>query len=188
MSVIAVKVYQNQIVIGSDSYARYENVQAPVQKGDSFDKILFSHNKKVVVGGTGTLEELRMLVYYIEDHALPGDIDQKKLFDWFIEYYKYRNRICESTTGAKDCDSNFLLICQDHCFYIERLFIVEIDTCFAIGGAREPALAVLHADTLGVPEALEAACYLNGFCCKPIVVYTISKNEKAEDIKAEIIR
>ena len=165
MSVVAVKIYDKEIVMSADSIIVHgESDKSPVGKGKIFDV------NGMLIGTSGYAYEGVYLSLFAENHT-PLDATERAMTEFFAEFanWKYTqygaSRIIENT---------YLIAYKDKVFFINGNYIGEVKDFYAIGAGSYYAEAALY---LGhTPrEAVEVACALCCFVSDPIITKTMSK-------------
>ena len=158
MSVVCAKVFKDKIVIAADSI-----VVSGWTKDTKQDFIKLKKINDMIIGGSGYCEEQSIMWHYMKTHR-PNDNSEKSVLDFMVEFAKWKDEY----SGNKTVQNNYILAFDGKLFFIEGLFVKEVNDFCAIGAGRDFALAALH---LGHPpkEATKVACELSCFVAEPII-------------------
>lgn len=156
MSVIAVKLEDNNISVAADSI---------LIKGD-MKKTNFQKIQKIndmIVGGCGSAEELSLFFLFVQEHVLT-DVSVKGVTDYMFEFSCFK----ETYTDKKELENEYIICYDKRVFEASGLFVQEIFEFTALGEGEPFALAALK---LGhtVKEAVQVACAFCTNVSEPIV-------------------
>lgn len=168
MSVVAARVYDNQIVIAADSIL----IKGESKRNANFSK-LFEYNG-MIIGGSGSAEELSLMRHYAQAHK-PTAATEKAVLEFFIEFARWKNEM----NLEMEIQSEYLLAYEGHLFEIESLFVHEVLDYVAIGAGEEFATAALYLKHTP-KEAVKVACDLSCFVCEPITECIMRKERKGD--------
>lgn len=156
MSVVAVKIYQNEIVMAADPITLRGQDATPVGSGK-----LFGING-MLIGGSGLAAENVYMRLFAENHC-PLDATERDVAQFLAEFSAFKY----SLTGEKEITNSFLLAYKKKCFYINQNYIGEVKDFYAIGAGADYADAAFY---LGhsPKEAVETACALCCYVAGPI--------------------
>ena len=168
MSVVAAKVYDNQITIAADSIL----IKGEKKRNTNFSK-LFEYNG-MIIGGTGSAEELSLMRHYMQAHK-PASATEKDVLDFIIEFARWKNEM----NLEMEIENEYLLAYEGHLFEIEALFVHEVFDFVAIGAGEDFATAALYLKHTP-KEAVKVACDLSCFVCEPITECIMRKERKGD--------
>lgn len=170
MSVVAVKVTKDEIVIGSDSQTT-SWMTADINKFAKMRKI----SDDLVISHVGLAADFALLREFVRTNQ-PRNNSEDGILEFFTKFYKYLKDM-SMNLNSKPCSSAFIIVYKQKAYTLENYYIKEITDFDAIGSGGDNALTALH---LGhsVKESIEIACDLNIYCEKPINIITIKKNKK----------
>lgn len=168
MSVVAVKKYDNKIVVAADSQITYGGTNRKFT-----DVKMRKINSDLIVGVTGTAETCGLLWIYFETHSLEPVSCEKTIMNFITDFSKWR----EDYAGGNCLDSNFIIVYKDKIFEVYGFSILEIKDYTSIGSGYQMALAALY---LGhsPKEAVKVACDLTNYVGEPIKEEVIKLNIK----------
>ena len=173
MSVIAAKVYDKEIVLAADSIL----VKGSSKRNSNFSKIIEVND--MIVGGTGSAEEISMMWHYMQTHK-PAGPTEKDVLTFVIEFSQWKDNM----GGGGGLYNSYLLAYKGHLFEIEHMFVHEIIDYIATGAGENFATAALY---LGhsPKEAVKVACDLSCFVCEPIIEYKMPKDGRGYSQQVE---
>jgi len=168
MSIVAVKVYDDKIVVGSDSIMVRGYTQTKSE--NKFSKLVKTND--MIVGAVGAAEEFGLFQIYCSTRK-PERPDESGVLNFFSEFATWKH----GKTGKFNVDNYYILVFDGKAFCIQRFFVEEIVSFQAIGAGTDYALSALH---LGhdVSKSIETACDLSIYCVLPVVEYVWSKKKK----------
>ena len=163
MSVIAARVYNDRIVIASDSIVVKESL-----KRTNFKKLQKINN--IIVGGCGVAEELALFFEFVR-HTPSPEPNIAGLQSYMLQFANMKEYYTKETKS----ECTYLLIVEGKLFEIEGMFVQEVVDYTAIGEGEDYALAALY---LGhtVEEAVKVACDLCCFVSEPIIQFNYPHN------------
>ena len=163
MSIVACKVHDDKIVVGSDS------ILVRGWTKDKFAKL--QEVNDLVIGGVGLAEDIALLMLFCSTRrpALPAN--QTTMLNFWVEFLDWRKGRLDKY-GMDTAE--FIIIFGKKVFRIHGLFIMEIEDFDAIGAGMEYALTALHLDK-DIPEAIEIACELSVYCERPVKVIEVPR-------------
>jgi ATP-dependent protease HslVU (ClpYQ) peptidase subunit len=170
MSVIAVKIESDKILIGSDSQTtRGDYMKYIVEPGGKSCKL--QQFEDLIVGAVGMAKTIQLMGLFLETNKLKNssEIEVVRFFKSFEDWLK-------KEVGDGDIShSSFLIVKDNRVLEFSDYYVREIQDYWAIGSGSVWALPVL---SLGysLPEALEAACKLDLYCSGPIKIIEIPLN------------
>jgi ATP-dependent protease HslVU (ClpYQ) peptidase subunit len=165
MSVIAIKVTDKQIVIGSDTQVTHYGV---FKSNDDDAKLLQFDD--LIIGSAGSCKVFNLLPIFLETNKLKSNSDSD-----IIRFFKnYESWLKKETNVDSIHGNNFLIVKDKKAFEFSNYYLREITDYWAIGSGLPWALAILALD-MTVEKALEASCKLDLYCSKPIKIIEIDK-------------
>ncbi len=171
MSVIAVKVTKDEIVMGADSAFSQGLTTIPVPNAK-----MFIHGP-YTVGVVGTGSFLSVIKLFLEDDEHSSIKSENDMMRFLIRLRDYTKSISYSNGGDTsehdeddEYDENgfsFLLSTGSKVFFCENFMSLEINDYYAIGCGSDFAVAALE---LGhtVEEAVRVACHFSTYCSEPV--------------------
>ena len=164
MSVVAVKVNQNNIEIAADSI---------LVKGDSkrtdtqFHKLVKVND--MIIGSVGSAEELSLFLLFCETHKI-SEAKEKCVLDFMCEFINWKSSMIEGCLIEND----YIIIYNCKAYLVEHLFVKEIFNYEAIGAGEDFATAALYLGK-SAKEAVKVACDLCCYVAEPIIEFKVSK-------------
>lgn len=164
MSVVAVKVEKDKIVIGSDT-----------QVTSGSDKENHSSGKLVMIddmyiGAAGQASELQLYAQFCRNHK-PLSLSERDFLDHIFEFNRW---VLEKKSDYKPYNI-YLIIYQGEAiaFDNENFYYKKITGYYTIGSGQRYAKAAL---SLGhtIKEALETATKHDLYCSEPIEIHEVS--------------
>lgn len=165
MSVVAVKLYADEIEMSADS----------IVVCGSRKELFYGHNTKInqindmIIGTSGTCEESSLMWLYAKNHR-PAAATERDVLDFIMEFADWKR----SRTGNSNIDNHYLLAFGGKAFHIQNYLVLEVDKYSAIGAGADYALAALYLEK-SAPEAVKVACDLSCFVSEPIKTYTMKR-------------
>jgi ATP-dependent protease HslVU (ClpYQ) peptidase subunit len=166
MSVVAVKIYDKEIIMSADSIIVHGDDKTPVGKG----KIVEVNG--MLIGSSGFASEAVHMALFAENHT-PLAMDEREITRWMYEFVMWRAK--EFGVDPKGEYQNcYLIAYKGKAFYCNAGYIGEVTDYFAIGAGDKYANAALY---LGhsPAEAVKVACALNCYVAEPIITKSIAK-------------
>ena len=167
MSVVAVKIYDNSIVMSADSIIIHgETDKTPVGRGKIFEV------NGMLIGTSGYAHEGIHMALFAENHT-PLSMDEREITKWMHEFVMWRTK--EFGIDPKnDYLNSYLIAYKGKVFYCNAGYDGEVTDYFAIGAGEKYANAALY---LGhsPAEAVKVACALSCYVDEPIVTKSIPK-------------
>lgn len=174
MSVVAVKKYEDKIVVAADNI-----VVSGWNRNDGkhFKQVKMEKINDMIIGFSGCLQEGSLFLSYAATHK-PDSSGFKDMLKYAVEFRKWKKDydISEPDNNEKDKIINqYLVVWDGHVFCITGYDLVEIKDYYAIGCGEDFALAALH---LGhsPQEAVKVACDISCFVAEPIIEETMFIN------------
>ena len=93
MSVVAARVHDRKIVVASDSI-----IMRGISKRNNLTKLESING--MIVGGTGTAEELTYMWQYMNTHQ-PASSSERDILDFVIEFSRWKNDMVGSPVVEK---------------------------------------------------------------------------------------
>lgn len=168
MTVVAVKVEKNKVVLSADSACTSGWTTTSNADGKSFAKI-----KKVgdyVIAGAGLCSDVTLLFMYAKTNLIKSN-NEDGVLEWFKDFLNWK----KGKTGSYGLDqTDFILAYNDKAYYFANFLVVEIKEKFAIGSGRDFALAAMHNGAC-TEKAVETACHFDSFCGLPLTTFKTQK-------------
>ncbi len=165
MSVVAVKVYDKEIIMSADSIIVHgEADKTPVGRGKIFEV------NGMLIGTSGFAAEGIHMALFAENHT-PLDMNDRELTKYMHEFAEWR--VKEFGTEKK-IENQYILAYKGKAFYCSGGYIGEIKDFFSIGAGQYYATAALY---LGhsPAESVKVACALSCYVDEPIVTKSIPR-------------
>ena len=162
MSVVAVKITKNKIIVGADSL-----VSGWTQEKDKLAKL--NKVNGMVIGDVGDAQEGGLFLLYCKTRK-PKDASVDSLMEFISEFQTW---MTSKTTETK-LHNQYIIVLDGKAFIMEGFFIKEITDYTAIGAGMDFALSALYLGN-SVKESIKAACHLSVFCEEPINIIEVEK-------------
>lgn len=179
MSVVTAKVYEDKIVMATDSIIAYGWTKtSPVVEKDgkktrNFSKLIEVNG--MLIGGVGSAESIQLMQIFATTVYKPKSSNEKDMLDFVVEFNKWKKDMPAISIDPGDVE--FLIAVDGELFYIGGLYIEHVMNYSAIGAGMDYALAALY---LGhsPAEAAKTACELNCFVSEPVFELTQERKKK----------
>lgn len=173
MSVVAARVHDRKIVVASDSI-----IMRGISKRNNLTKLESING--MIVGGTGTAEELTYMWQYMNTHQ-PASSSERDILDFVIEFSRWKNDM----VGSPVVENEYVMAYQGRLFMISLMYVKEIRDFVAIGAGEDFANVALY---LGhtPEEAVEVACSLSCYVSGPVVRYEMESQLCYESKQCEV--
>ena len=160
MSVVAVKVYKDNIQIAADSIVVYGDSK---KTDGNFSKLVKVND--IIIGFVGTAEEGSLMLHYADTHK-PLSASEKDMLTFMIEFSKWKSDV----GVGSDINNSYIVVYDGKAFYINGMLVYEVDNYEAIGAGMDFANAAMY---LGhtPKEAVKVACELSCWVAEPIVEF-----------------
>ena len=165
MSVVAVKVYDKEIIMSADSIIVHGDTdKTPVGRGKIFEV------NGMLIGTSGYANEGIHMALFAENHT-PLAMNDRELTKWMYEFPDWK---AKEFGVEKKLENQYIIAYKDKCFYCSGGYIGEVNDFFAIGVGQYYASAALY---LGhsPAEAVRVACALSCYVNEPIITKSIPK-------------
>lgn len=165
MSVVAVKIYDKEIIMSADSIIVHgEADKTPVGRGKIFEV------NGMLIGTSGFAHEGIHMALFAENHT-PLTMNDRELTKWMYEFSEWKAK--EFGTDKK-LENQYIIAYKGKVFYCNGAYIGEVKDFFAIGAGQNYATAALY---LGhsPAEAVKVACALSCYVDEPIITKSIPK-------------
>jgi len=163
MSVVAVKITKNKIIVGADSIL----VSGWTQEKDKLAKL--NKVNDMIIGDVGDAQEGGLFLLYCKTRK-PKDASVDSLMEFISEFQTW---MTSKTTETK-LHNQYIIVLDGKAFMMEGFFIKEITDYTAIGAGMDFALSALYLGN-SVKESIKAACHLSVFCEEPINIIEVEK-------------
>lgn len=163
MSVVAVKITKNKIIVGADSIL----VSGWTQEKDKLAKL--NKVNDMIIGDVGDAQEGGLFLLYCKTRK-PKDASVDSLMEFISEFQTW---MTSKTTETK-LHNQYIIVLGGKAFIMEGFFIKEITEYTAIGAGMDFALSALYLGN-SVKESIKAACHLSVFCEEPINIIEAKK-------------
>ncbi len=165
MSVVAVKVHDNNIEFAADSIGIRGGT-----KNTNITKL--AEINQMIIGGVGELQELNLLFIFAQTHS-PLESTEKAIMDFFFEFCKWKKDL----SLGFDCGNNYLFGYKGKAFLIQNLLVKEVQDYEAIGAGMDYSLAALYLNH-SAKEAVKVACALSCYVAEPITIIKMPLSEE----------
>jgi len=163
MSVVAVRVEKDKIIIGADSIL----VNGYTQEKDKLAKLF--QNDWAVVGDVGSAQEGALFQIYTKTRR-PRESSIEGITEFLFEFYQWKKEKTESVELTND----YIIVFDGKAFLVEGFYVKEIKDYMAIGAGMDFALAALYMGS-SVQDAIKTACHLSILCEEPVNIITVPK-------------
>lgn len=175
MSVAAVKIFNDKIVIGADTQITFSDGQHK----KSIENAKLWHGKYLTFACVGNVAEFSQFSIYCEknEHRFSSIVDissRSFVLNYFCFFMKWRANKLGLEDSSLVC--SYILVFNERVFLVDGdMYITEIKDFIAIGSGMDYAATAL---TLGstVEVAIDVACKLCVFCQPPIEIITVNKS------------
>lgn len=163
MSVVAVKVTKEKIVIGADSIL----VSGWTQEKDKLAKL--NKVNDMVIGDVGDAQEGALFLIYCKTRK-PSEASVGALVEFMSEFQDWLGK----KVGEVKLNNQYIIILDGKAFMMEGFFIKEVTDYTAIGAGMDYSLSALYLGN-SVKESIKAACHLSIYCEEPINIIEVKK-------------
>ena len=163
MSVVAVKVTKNKIIIGADSIL----VSGYTQEKDKLAKL--NKVNGMVIGDVGDAQEGALFLLFCKTRK-PSEASVGGLVEFMSEFQDWLDK----KTGEAKLSNEYILIIEKKAFMMEGFFIKEVTDYTSIGAGMDFALSALYLGK-SVKDSIKAACHLSVYCEEPINIIEVEK-------------
>ena len=163
MSVVAVKIKKDKIVIGADSII----VSGWTQEKDKLAKL--NEVNGMVIGDVGDAQEGGLFLVYCKTRK-PREASVDALVEFMSEFQDWMN----NKIGETKLTNQYVIVLDGKAFMMEGFFIKEVTDYTAIGAGMDFALSALYLGN-SVKEAIKASCHLSVYCEEPINIIEVEK-------------
>ena len=164
MSVVAVRVYDKEIIMSADSIITKNGDKTPIGRGKIFEV------NGMLIGSSGYASEGIHMSLFAENHT-PLSMDDRELTKYMYEFSEWK---AKEFGVEKKLNNSYLIAYKGKVFCYENDYVGEVKDYFAIGAGENYANAALY---LGhsPAEAVKVACALSCYVDEPIVTKSIIK-------------
>tara|TARA_R110002153_G_scaffold80401_4_gene204464 strand:- start:1032 stop:1523 length:492 start_codon:yes stop_codon:yes gene_type:complete len=163
MSVVAVKVTKEKIVIGADSIL----VSGWTQEKDKLAKL--NKVNDMIIGDVGDAQEGALFLMYCKTRK-PREASVEALVEFMSEFQDWMAKKVDITKLG----NQYVIILDEKAFMMEGFFIKEVTDYTAIGAGMDYSLAALYLGN-SVEDSIKAACHLSIYCEEPINIIEVKK-------------
>lgn len=197
MSCVAVRKYDDRIIMTSDSIIGIDNefngcgCEKALTPGCEYKLVKFktTSGHSVMIGCVGLYDEMQMFVEFTKKHidALYENDDIRKIDILKLvksvkeEMKEYTDVILAPSDSTQNCDYIIALDTDRglKCFAINFRAVFEIQDYFAIGAGKQFALGALSVGATTV-QAVESACKYSIYCSAPIKTEILTRSNKED--------
>ena len=163
MSVVAVRVKKNKIVIGADSIL----VSGWTQEKDKLAKL--NEVNGMVIGDVGDAQEGALFLIFCKTRK-PREASVDALVEFMSEFQDWLN----NKIGEVKLENQYIIVLGGKAFVMEGFFIKEVTDYTAIGAGMDFALSALYLGN-SVEESIRAACHLSVYCEEPVNIIEVDR-------------
>lgn len=163
MSVVAVKVEEDKIIIGADSIIAH----GWTQEKDKLAKL--EQVNGMVIGSVGSAQEGALFRVFCRTRK-PREATDEAIIEFMSEFQDWLNKKINDSTINND----YILIYKKKAFGVYNFYVKEILDYIAIGAGMDFALASLYLGN-SIKKSIKAACHLSVYCEEPINIIEINK-------------
>ena len=167
MSVAAVKICDNKIVLGADSVT----IRGSTQNNRNIDAKIRQIEKGFSFAGAGTAMEIEMFYLFCKTRK-PLDNQEESILTFFEEFREWLKK----RTDISKIENSYIVIYKGKAFYFSQFYLKEVKNFESIGAGADFALAALYLEKT-VEDAIETACNLSIYCEKPVNIIEEEKYE-----------
>lgn len=163
MSVVAIKIEKDKIVIGADSII----VSGWTQEKDKLAKL--NRINGMVIGDVGDAQEGGLFLLYCKTRK-PSEASVGGLVEFMSEFQGWMtNKIGETVLN-----NQYIIVLDGKAFVMEGYYIKEVTDYTAIGAGMDFSLAALYLGN-SVEDSIKASCHLSVYCEEPVNLIEIEK-------------
>lgn len=163
MSVVAVKVKKDKIIIGADSIL----VSGWTQEKDKLAKL--NEVNGMVIGDVGDAQEGALFLIFCKTRQ-PRECSVEALMEFMSDFQDWMDK----KIGESSLTNKYIIVFGGKAFVVEGFFIKEVTDYTAIGVGMDFALSALYLGN-SVKESIRAACHLSVYCEEPINIIKVNK-------------
>jgi ATP-dependent protease HslVU (ClpYQ) peptidase subunit len=163
MSVVAVKVEKNKIIIGADSIL----VNGNTQEKDKMAKLF--KNEWMIVGDVGEAQEGALFQIFSKTRK-PRESSVEGITEYLFDFFTWKKEKTDST----ELNNHYIIIFEKKAFLVEGFYVKEINDYYAIGAGMDFALAALYLGST-VEDAIKTSCHLSILCEEPVNLIEVKK-------------
>lgn len=161
MTIIAAKVYDNQVVMCCDSYVSGNNFRCRF-----LEKSKIIQTEHLIIGFSGVSSIFTLLDRYVNTQKFY----YTDVFNFCVKFKEY----CTKINMLENTDFSLLIADHNHNLYTVYDWVPEkVNTHAAIGSGEQVALTCFHLNH-DPRSACETACELISSCNAPIYIYDTS--------------
>lgn len=169
MSVVAAKIYNDQISMAADSiivrgWNRNDGERLKITK--------MCKTNGMIIGSCGGAQECSIFQVFCSNHK-PEAAKIKDIISFMIEFKKWAKDLSlEVSSEEKKIENQYLIAFDSTLWYVDGLNVIEIKDYYAIGAGEEYALTALHLGKNTI-ESVKVACEMSCYVSEPIIEETI---------------
>lgn len=173
MSVVAARIYENKIVMASDSI-----IIAGWSRTDQehFKSVKMCKTNGMLVGSCGYLQEGSMFQVFCSNHK-PSEAKMKNVIEFMIEFKKWVKELSLNSDdeAKKMLENQYMLAFDSTLWVIDGVNVNQVKDFYAIGAGEDFALAAMHLGHTPF-EAVKLACEMSCYVTEPILEEIIEIN------------
>jgi ATP-dependent protease HslVU (ClpYQ) peptidase subunit len=179
MSVIAVYITDQKIVLGGDTQITYGHHKII----DGYYGKIFDVNG-VYIGGVGSCFEVQFFRRFLEEKRLREGFTEKDFNDLMLDFYTYFRHHTKDEGNGIQC--NYILIHDRKAFLFQHWLIKEVEEFEAIGSGGETARTVYEVfkqlqQEPDMEKILSVSCKIDLYCHEPLKIFEIDKTANSEE-------
>lgn len=163
MSVVAVKVTDDEIIIGADSILAYGWTQEK-NKLAKIDEV-----NGMIIGSVGSAQEGALLRMYAKTRT-PRRADCESVVNFLSEFHDWM----KEKTGESELQNDHIIVFKKKVFSLNGYYVKEVEDYDAIGAGMDFALSALYLGK-SCKKSIKAACHLSVYCEEPINMFKVKK-------------
>lgn len=167
MSVCAVKIYEDKIVMGADSQVSYGD-----QHKREIDGCKIWKGHDIVFSTSGSMKEMGLFSIFCKTTKPKGN-EEDDVINFFIDFVEWKKKKLGDTEEFT-LENQYLFVYDMKAYSMYDFNLIHIKDYSAIGCGYIHAETVLHLGK-SVEEAINITCDLNSFCERPVTIYEIRK-------------
>lgn len=163
MSVVAVKITENEITIGADSII----VSGWTQEKDKLAKLIQVND--LVIGDVGSAQEGALFFLFCKTRK-PREASTDAIIEFMSDFQDWLDK----KIGENKIGNQYIIVFNKKVFNVEGFYVKEVVDYSAIGAGMDFAITCL---ALGhsVEKAIEMSCHFSIYCELPANIITINK-------------
>lgn len=179
MSVIAVYVTNQKIILGGDTQTTYGHYKML----ESYYGKIFDING-TYIGGVGTCFEIQFFRRFLEEKKLRQGFTEKDFNDLMLDFYTYFRHHTKDEVNGIQC--SYILVHDNKAFLFQNWLIREVEQFEAIGSGGETARTAYQVfkkleQEPDIEKILSVTCKIDLYCHEPLKIFEIEKTASSEE-------